>query len=84
MPPAFDPVNGIRCSMLPVINDTDRLRKVPLQRVHDECRLDMKTKNMVREGLPVEDNLSVVPALDLPDDVWFLPHRHPLLPWMQK
>jgi hypothetical protein len=55
--------------MLPVLYDTYRLGKVSFQRIDNKCLLKMKTGNMVDESTSMKDNFSIVPALNLPDDV---------------
>jgi hypothetical protein len=64
--------------MLPVLNNANRLRKVSLQRIHYKCLFKVKTKNVIYEGAPMKNNSPIVPALNLPDNVWFLAHAHPL------
>jgi hypothetical protein len=33
---------------------------------------------VIYEGAPMKNNSPIVPALNLPDNVWFLAHAHPL------
>ena len=76
MAPNLNVVDGIERSMLLVLNNAYRLRKVALECVHHEGRIVVEAENMVKESTPIEGNLSAVPALSLPYDVWFPAHRH--------
>jgi len=67
--PAWNIEDRITSPMLPVLYDTYRLGKVSFQRIDNKCLLKMKTGNMVDESTSMKDNFSIVPALNLPDDV---------------